>query len=40
VELAAGMAFSVPRGMLHRPVALEPTRVLMMEKAGIAVTGD
>jgi mannose-6-phosphate isomerase-like protein (cupin superfamily) len=40
VELASGMAFSVPRGMLHRPVALEPTQVLMMEKAGVAVTGD
>jgi hypothetical protein len=26
--------------MLHRPVALEPTQVLMIEKAGIAVTGD
>jgi len=40
VELASGMAFSVPRGMLHRPVALERTQVLMMEKAGVAVTGD
>ena len=40
VELAAGTAFSVPRGMLHRPVALEPTQVLMIEKAGVAVTGD
>ena len=40
VELEAGMAFSVPRGMLHRPVALEPTQVLMIEKAGVAVTGD
>ncbi|MGH3225199.1 MAG: cupin domain-containing protein [Streptosporangiaceae bacterium] len=40
VELTPGMAFSVPRGMLHRPVALEPTQVLMIEKAGVAVTGD
>jgi hypothetical protein len=40
VELAAGMAFSVPRGMLHRPVAIEPTQVLMIEKTGVAVTGD
>ena len=40
VELTAGTAFSVPRGMLHRPVALEPTQVLMLEKSGIAVTGD
>lgn len=40
VELAPGMAFLVPHGMLHRPVALEPTQVLMIEKAGVAVTGD
>ena len=40
VELAPGVAFSVPRGMRHRPVALEPTQVLMIEKAGVAVTGD
>jgi mannose-6-phosphate isomerase-like protein (cupin superfamily) len=40
VELAPGMAFSVPAGMLHRPVALEPTQVLMIEKSGVAVTGD
>jgi mannose-6-phosphate isomerase-like protein (cupin superfamily) len=40
VDLAAGTAFSVPRGMLHRPVALEPTQVLMIEKAGVTVTGD
>jgi len=40
VELAPGMAFSVPREMLHRPVALEPTQVLMIEKTGVAVTGD
>jgi hypothetical protein len=33
-------AFSVPRGMLHRPVALEPTQVLMIEETGVAVTGD
>ena len=39
-ELAPGMAFSVPRGMQHRPVALEPTQVLMIEQAGVAVTGD
>jgi len=26
--------------MLHRPVALEPTQVLMIEKTGVAVTGD
>ena len=31
VELAPGVAFSVPRGTLHRPVALQPTQVLMIE---------
>jgi len=40
VQLAPGMAFSVPRGMLHRPVPPEPTQVLMMEKTGVAVAGD
>jgi mannose-6-phosphate isomerase-like protein (cupin superfamily) len=40
VELASGVAFSVPHGMLHRPVTLEPTQVLMIEKTGVAVTGD
>ena len=40
MELTPGRAFSVPRGMLHRPVALEPTQVLMIEKTGVAVTGD
>jgi len=40
VELTPGMAFSVPRGMPHRPIALEPTQVLMIERADVAVTGD
>src|ERR1700749_5135023 len=31
VELAAGMALSVPRGMMHRPVALEATQGLMLQ---------
>jgi len=40
VELAPSVAFSVPRGMLHRPVAPEPTRALKIETTGVAVTGD
>jgi len=39
-DLKPRQAFSVPRGLLHRPVALEPTKVLMIEQAGVAVTGD
>jgi quercetin dioxygenase-like cupin family protein len=40
VELAPRQAFSVPAGMLHRPVATERTTVLMLERAGVVPTGD
>ena len=40
VELGPRQAFSVPAGMLHRPLAPVPTAVLMIEKAGVAPTGD
>jgi len=40
VELGPRQAFSVPAGMLHRPVAPVRTAVLMIEKAGVAPTGD
>lgn len=39
-DLKPRQAFSVPRGLLHRPVVLEPTKVLMIEQVGVAVTGD
>ena len=40
VELGPRQAFSVPAGMLHRPVAPVRTAVLMIEGAGVAPTGD
>jgi len=40
VELGPRQAFSVPAGMLHRPVALVRSAVLMIEKVGVAPTGD
>jgi mannose-6-phosphate isomerase-like protein (cupin superfamily) len=40
VELRPLQAFSVPAGMLHRPVAPTVSTVLMIEKAGVIPTGD
>jgi mannose-6-phosphate isomerase-like protein (cupin superfamily) len=40
VELSPRQAFSVPAGVLHRPVAPVRTAVLMIEKAGVNATGD
>ena len=40
VELGPRQAFSVPAGMPHRPVVPVRTAVLMIEKAGVAPTGD
>jgi mannose-6-phosphate isomerase-like protein (cupin superfamily) len=40
VELGPRQAFSVPAGMLHRPVARERTTVIMLERAGVVPTGD
>lgn len=40
VELAPGNGFVVPKGVLHRPRALERTVILMVEGAGIVPTGD
>jgi hypothetical protein len=39
-ELGPRQAFSVPAGMLHRPVAGVRSAVLMIEKAGVVATGD
>jgi len=39
-ELSAGQAFSVPAALRHRPVATEPTTVVMIEPAGVRPTGD
>jgi mannose-6-phosphate isomerase-like protein (cupin superfamily) len=40
VELGPRQAFTVPAGMLHRPVAPARSAVLMIEKAGVIATGD
>jgi mannose-6-phosphate isomerase-like protein (cupin superfamily) len=40
IELGPRQAFSVPAGMLHRPVVPVKTAVLMIEKAGVVATGD
>ena len=38
--LKPNQAFSVPAGMLHRPVVPTRSAVIMIEKAGIVATGD
>ena len=40
VELGPRQAFTVPAGMLHRPVVPSRSAVLMIEKAGVIATGD
>ncbi|MFN2475690.1 MAG: cupin domain-containing protein [Chthoniobacterales bacterium] len=39
VDLTAGKAFVVPKGVRHRPRATERTVILMVERAGIVPTG-
>lgn len=40
VVLMPNQAFSVPAGMLHRPVVPVRSAVIMIENAGIVATGD
>ena len=40
VELRPRQAFTVPAGMLHKPVVPVRSAVLMIEKAGVIATGD
>jgi len=40
VTLAPGSVFTVPRGVEHRPQAIEGTTILMVEPRGTATTGD
>lgn len=40
VELGPRKAFTVPAGVLHRPVVPVRSAVLMIEKAGVVATGD
>ena len=40
VELKPRQAFTVPKGVLHRPVVPVRSAVLMIETAGVTATGD
>jgi mannose-6-phosphate isomerase-like protein (cupin superfamily) len=40
VELGPRQAFTVPKGLRHRPVVPVRTSVLMIEKAGVKALGD
>ncbi len=40
VTLQKHQGFAIPRGVLHKTSAPEPTRILMMEAATIKPTGD
>ena len=40
VTLGPGELHAVPRGVEHRPVALEPTELLIVEPTGTPNTGD
>ena len=40
VSLAPHQAYTVPRGVVHRTRAPERTAILMVERAGVAPTGD
>jgi mannose-6-phosphate isomerase-like protein (cupin superfamily) len=40
VELGPRQAFTVPKGMLHRPVVPQRSAVLMIERADVTATGD
>lgn len=40
VELRPRQAFTVPAGMVHRPVVPVRSAVLMIEKASVVATGD
>jgi mannose-6-phosphate isomerase-like protein (cupin superfamily) len=40
VELGPGELYVVPKGVEHRPVALEETHLLLIEPHGTANTGD
>jgi mannose-6-phosphate isomerase-like protein (cupin superfamily) len=40
VELGPGELYVVPKGVEHRPIALEETHLLLIEPHGIPNTGD
>ena len=40
VTLHPGQAFTVPKGVMHRPVVPVRSAVIMIETAGVVATGD
>jgi mannose-6-phosphate isomerase-like protein (cupin superfamily) len=40
IELRQGEFFIVPRGMEHKPIAVEEAEILMFEPAGTLNTGN
>lgn len=40
VELGPGQLYVVPRGVEHRPVAVEEAQVMLVEPRGVVNTGD
>jgi mannose-6-phosphate isomerase-like protein (cupin superfamily) len=40
VELHPRQAFTVPKGLLHRPVVPQRSALLMIERADVVATGD
>ncbi len=40
IRLGPGQAFTVPKGLQHRPIAPQRTIVLLVERAGVQPTGD
>lgn len=40
VELSAGEMFVVPKGVEHKPAAVDECRVLLIEPRGVVNTGD
>lgn len=40
VVLPKGAVFTVPRGIQHRPSAIVPTEILMLEPSGTVTVGD
>ena len=40
IELKEGELYVVPKGLLHRPFALQETKILILEPRGIINTGD
>ena len=40
IELSPKQGFTVPKGLLHRPIAPGRTVILMIEQTGVTPTGD